>query len=49
MSANMVSYFEMFVTKYSYIVKAAKKQETRFGSSYKLLVEDENNNYIVLE
>ena len=31
----------------SYTVKAAKKQETRFGLSYRLLIEDESNNYIV--
>ena len=31
----------------SYTVKAAKKQETRFGPSYRLLIEDESNNYIV--
>ena len=30
-----------------YTVKVAKKQLTRFGSSYKLLLEDENDKYIV--
>ena len=31
----------------SYVVRVAKKLETRFGSSYKLLVEDGNTVYIV--